>query len=170
MAITNCKYPYAPGCRTSSGFTLIEVLIALLVLSVGLLGLAALHLSSLQYAHSAYYRSIVSAAALKFEERMWLEAAEIAPGSGCLNQANFSSMESDFNAEWQGVGSRENAPWGWGGASWAQIPDLKINVGELTTTSTHVQVPISFQWSESRFSAGGETERFDFVARVKCVN
>ena len=38
------------------GFTLVETLIALLVLSIGLLGIAALYLEALQFGRSAQYR------------------------------------------------------------------------------------------------------------------
>ena len=47
-----------------SGLSILEVLIALAVLAIGLAGLAVMHMNSLKYAHSAYYRSIASAAAL----------------------------------------------------------------------------------------------------------
>lgn len=43
--------------RYSSGFTLVEVLIALIVLSIGMLGIAALYLESLRASRSALYRT-----------------------------------------------------------------------------------------------------------------
>ncbi|MCA1806114.1 MAG: type IV pilus modification protein PilV, partial [Xanthomonadaceae bacterium] len=48
---------HPPG---ASGFTLLEVLIALLVLSVGTLGCVALQLNALKATHSAYQRSLAS--------------------------------------------------------------------------------------------------------------
>lgn len=48
------------GCRSISrigGFTLLEVLVALIVLSVGLLGLSGLQTTSLRNNHSAFLRS-----------------------------------------------------------------------------------------------------------------
>jgi len=44
------------GC-SNAGFTLLEVLVALLVLSIGLLGLAALQASGTRYVHGSYLRS-----------------------------------------------------------------------------------------------------------------
>lgn len=54
----------------NTGFTLIEVLIAMLVLAVGLLGLAALQASSLRNAQSAYNRSIATELAYDMVDRM----------------------------------------------------------------------------------------------------
>ncbi len=56
--------------RKSLGFTMIEVLVAILVLSVGLLGIAALQLSSLKVNQGAYYRSQASILATDILDRM----------------------------------------------------------------------------------------------------
>ncbi|MBF0460567.1 MAG: type IV pilus modification protein PilV [Magnetococcales bacterium] len=60
----------ANGCARASGFTLIEILITLLVLSVGLLGLAMLQTRTIQATHSAYLRSQASWLAYDILERM----------------------------------------------------------------------------------------------------
>jgi len=52
------------------GFTLIEVLIAMLVLAVGLLGLASLQVKSLSNTQSAYNRSLATMLAYDLVERM----------------------------------------------------------------------------------------------------
>jgi len=43
--------------RSQSGFTMVEVLVALVVLGIGLLGIAALYLNSLQAGRTAVYRT-----------------------------------------------------------------------------------------------------------------
>jgi len=58
-----------PGLR-AAGFTLIEVLVALLVLSIGLLGLAALQSTTLQFNQSAYLRSQATNLAYDVIDRM----------------------------------------------------------------------------------------------------
>ncbi len=50
------KFPFH-NIKHLSGFTLLEVMIALLVLSIGLLGIAALQANSLKINHGAYQRS-----------------------------------------------------------------------------------------------------------------
>jgi type IV pilus assembly protein PilV len=54
----------------NTGFTLIEVLIAMLVLGVGLLGLAGLQASSLRNTQSAYNRSLATEVAYDLADRM----------------------------------------------------------------------------------------------------
>jgi type IV pilus assembly protein PilV len=51
------KHSAADPARQSGGFTLVEVLIALLVLSIGMLGIAALYLESLRASRAALVRT-----------------------------------------------------------------------------------------------------------------
>ena len=57
-------------CRRESGFSLIEVLVALLVLSIGLLGLAALQAQGLRFNHDAYVRTQATNLAYDIVDRM----------------------------------------------------------------------------------------------------
>jgi type IV pilus assembly protein PilV len=59
-----------PSDRRSRGFTFVETLVALLVLSIGLLGVAALQLSSLRTNHSASLRSQATLLAYDMVDRM----------------------------------------------------------------------------------------------------
>jgi type IV pilus assembly protein PilV len=59
-----------PVTRTISGFTLLEVMVALLVFSIGLLGLAGLQASSLQNNKTADMRSVAIIAAHDMAERI----------------------------------------------------------------------------------------------------
>lgn len=56
--------------HSSKGFTLIEVLIAVVILAIGLLGMATLMMTSLQSSQSAYLRSQASLLAYDITERM----------------------------------------------------------------------------------------------------
>jgi type IV pilus assembly protein PilV len=55
---------------SSNGFTLIEVLIALLILAVGVLGIVALQFKTLKYSHDASLRSQISFLAYDISDRM----------------------------------------------------------------------------------------------------
>lgn len=56
--------------KTNTGFTLVEVLVAVVVLAVGLLGLAGLQASSLGNNQSAYTRSLATQLAYDIADRM----------------------------------------------------------------------------------------------------
>jgi type IV pilus assembly protein PilV len=64
-----------PQTRPSRGFTLLEILVAMLVLAIGLLGVAAMQLRGLQYSHDAYLRSQISVLAYDIADRMRLNEA-----------------------------------------------------------------------------------------------
>jgi type IV pilus assembly protein PilV len=56
--------------QTSSGFTLIEVMIAVVILAIGLLGMGALMVSSMQSSESAYSRSQATVLSYDIIDRM----------------------------------------------------------------------------------------------------
>ncbi len=59
-----------PGRTRSAGFSLLEVLVALLVLSIGLLGIAGLQVVSLRSNHGAYLRGKAVLSAYDMADRM----------------------------------------------------------------------------------------------------
>jgi type IV pilus assembly protein PilV len=67
--------------RQESGFTLLEILVAIVVLSLGLLGLAGLQVSSLNNNQTAYYRSIASQQAYDMADRMRANLTGISAGN-----------------------------------------------------------------------------------------
>lgn len=58
------------GKMHQEGFTMIEVLVALLILAVGIMGLSAMQLTSLKVNQGAYYRSQASILASDILDRM----------------------------------------------------------------------------------------------------
>lgn len=64
--------------REQAGFTLLEILVAIVVLSIGLLGLAGLQAASLNNNQTAYYRSVASQQAYDMADRMRANLAGIA--------------------------------------------------------------------------------------------
>ncbi|MDN6323045.1 MAG: type IV pilus modification protein PilV [Halomonas sp.] len=81
------------------GFSLIEALIALVVLSVGLLGVAAMQFKALQSAHDGYQRSLASVAAVDAQERLWAELAMLDPDQTCEN-IDSSAVQTKWRAHW----------------------------------------------------------------------
>ena len=72
-----------PSTRSMRGFSMIEVLIALVVTSVGLLGLAALQATSLKVNHGAYLRAQATLLAHEMADRM--RANRLAATSGAYD-------------------------------------------------------------------------------------
>ena len=56
--------------KNNNGFTLVEILITVLILSIGLLGLAGLQVSSMKSNHSSYLRSQATIMAYDMIDRM----------------------------------------------------------------------------------------------------
>ncbi|MBA2408605.1 MAG: type IV pilus modification protein PilV [Gammaproteobacteria bacterium] len=90
----SCSTKFAPG---AGGFTLIEVLVALAIVSIGLLAIAALQMTGLRVNHNAYLRTQASYIAYDIADRMRANltaavagnyqvnaAAPVAPGFNCI--------------------------------------------------------------------------------------
>ncbi len=163
-----------------SGFTLIEVLIALAVLTIGLTGLAAMQLSSMQYVHSAHYRSLATTIAMDFEERMWLELANN-DLSTCPDSSNWDpdseeepNLMGKLTTHWTRNAAGED--WDWSTANLLTLPGLEIVTGTPVMGTSVVRVPITLSWSEARFPGehpedGEDTESresFTYNVQIQC--
>ena len=73
-----------------NGFTLVEILISVVVLSIGLLGLAALQINMIRYNHSAQLRSIAISQANSMIDRM---------------RANYSGVKAGYYNNISGIPS-----------------------------------------------------------------
>ena len=85
--------------KHQQGFSLIEVLIALVVLAFGLMGVAAMQIKALQSATEGYQRSIAVVAAVDAQERIWNLLASY---SNCeaIDESAVSALEDDWIEHW----------------------------------------------------------------------
>ncbi len=89
------------------GFSLIEVLIALLVLAIGLLGLAALQAQGLRFNHDAYVRTQATHIAYDIVDRMRANTANVAaytaadPNLAC--DPTVSTVNMDLSCWYDGL-------------------------------------------------------------------
>jgi len=138
--------------RSFRGFTLIEALIALLVLSIGMLGVAAMQLKALQGAHAAYQRSIASLAAQDAQERLW---AQLALGSGvCPLWSEAEKGDGDIPS-W-------NDAWG------DYLPDFSTYSSVSPPgngSNADCQFTVLVDWTENRFE-GEEATGFTYIVRL----
>lgn len=91
---------------SQKGFSLIEALIALLVLSIGLIGMAGMQTRALIGAQQSYLDSVATLAAVDAQERLWVKLAEQQRGEGvsgdCENIANEVKDNSAYlETPWQ---------------------------------------------------------------------
>jgi type IV pilus assembly protein PilV len=121
------------------GMTLIEVLVSLVVVSVGLLGIAALQLTTLKGNQEAYGRSQASVLAAEMLDRIR------------ANQAGFKADE--YTVAMNGTGTAGTTA-GNDLAAWQQLIDTQLPGGAATaggaiarTAGTNI-VTITIQWSE----------------------
>lgn len=128
-----------------AGFTMLEVLVAMVVLSIGLLGLAGLQATGLRANHSAYLRSQASFLAYDILDIMRTDRAGSQSGNYDIAMGAAIATASSL-AEVDAWGSRVIASLPSGDAA---IASAQATVGGLQVT----QVTITIQWDDTR--AGG---------------
>ena len=90
--INSSSHRPASLLKRCSGFTLLEVMVAMVIFSIGLLGLASLQGQSLQFSHSAYLKSQATFYAYDVLDKMRANRAIALTGN---YNATFSSTGSD---------------------------------------------------------------------------
>jgi len=97
--------------KRALGFTLIEILVALVILSIGLLGIAALQLRSLQNSHASYERSIATLQAKDLVERMWARTCSLNNEDGTFDEPVAESIETVWREDHERVGTFSGQGW-----------------------------------------------------------
>ncbi|HEY9815308.1 MAG TPA: type IV pilus modification protein PilV [Candidatus Obscuribacterales bacterium] len=141
------KYRVRKFKASVEGFTLIEALVALLVLAFGLLGVAAMQLKALQSAHVSYQRSIASVAAQDAEERLWVELGE-------------HNRVCPF-IDGHGLDHVNN----WGDAWTPYFNTLDVDAAVGVSASTECGYRIVLGWRDERF-VGENVSNLEFLAKL----
>ena len=151
MKALNAKaWPPCTTRRMHSGVSLIEALVALLVLSIGLLGLANLQLTAIRNAHSAHMRSQASILAQDILDRMRANRANATAYNIDLSAApptGSSVAEKDLKAWLDNLAS--SLPEGDGAVA--------VTAGSPTT------VTVTIQWNDSRGLDGAAAETWTYT-------
>lgn len=167
MSPTTLKCKRLPG---QNGFTLLEVLIALLVLSIGLLGLAALQTVGLKSNQMAAMRTQATQAAYDITDRMranqegvdndeyvfaLIDTKPALPDCESATCTPAQLADYDLN-NWLGkVG---------------QLPGGRGRIIQLTPTSTLTVHTITVFWDEERTGATGTACGPDPETDLRCIS
>lgn len=132
------------SARNSSGFTLVEVLIALIVLSIGMLGIAALYLESLRASRSALYRTqavtLASDIADKIRTNRDPVGAYDCGGQCAANEGGDAIAIADLNA--------------WRTAVETQLPEGTCNVTFALAAANAPNIyVVSVSWTEIGYAS-----------------
>jgi len=124
-----------------TGFSLLEILISIVILAIGLLGLAALQTTSLKNNHSAQYRTTATVSAYDIIDRMRLNPNADYTLTLATTPSGTSLKDIDL-VEWINNLANE-LPLGDGA--------IAIN-GEIVT--------VTVQWDDSRGTGGNDKQSF----------
>jgi type IV pilus assembly protein PilV len=134
------SYRRAPAGARADGFSLIEVLVAILVLAIGLLGLAALQARGLKFNHDSYARSQATFLAYDIIDLMRANAAGALAGNyvGVANPGNCDPSKPD---DGRTLAARDLACW------YASLGAV-LPAGDATIAQNGNQIFITIRWQE----------------------
>jgi len=162
--MTPAKKPTSACAPRLEGFSLVEVLVALLILSIGLLGLAALQTTSLKYNTGSYFRTQATYFVYDIVDRMRANSAEVTSGGGydvpdasaaSTAVSNYNSCKSSGCAcNTASCTSSNLASYDLG--SWYDrmknvLPDAGTNLATININASK-QVTITIYWKEQDLS------------------
>lgn len=147
--------------QKNTGFTLLEVMVAVLILGIGLLGLAQLQVTSLKNNQTSYMRSQASTFAIDMFERMRANQAVAETGGYILSSSatapsSPSSIVQTDLAEWL-TNLAQRLPAGDGAISCTDVDTsdaLQCSPGSLFN--------VRVMWAESKSDGSKGMMNFDY--------
>ena len=134
----------------SRGLTLVEILVALFILSIGLLGLAGLQTASLKFNTGSFYRTQATALAYGLADRMRANRAAARAGDYTVGLAN---PVPDCGAP-VAAGSLPQQDI----AAWRMALACRLPLGNGSVVRDGNEFTINVQWDDSR----GENDPLQF--------
>jgi type IV pilus assembly protein PilV len=152
MSVSSTKYKSV--MNRASGFTLIEILIAMVILSVGLLGLAGMQTTVLKNNLSAYHRSLATQLAYDIADRI---RANLDDGNklaaSVYNSATMQPADADPQTDCLSVSSTcttadmaENDLYEWNQA----LAALPSGQGSITVVAATRTFTVTINWDDNR--------------------
>ncbi|MCX8114105.1 MAG: type IV pilus modification protein PilV [Burkholderiaceae bacterium] len=141
---------FAPSVHRQSGLSLLEVLVAIVILSLGLLGMAGLQAASLRTSQGSFYRAQAAQYADDMAERMRAN----------LGQARTYGLAlADAAPTGTSVRDRDLADW------LAKLRTLPGGDGSVAIDLANNLVTITVQWDDTR-AGGPANANYTVVTRL----
>lgn len=134
------------GHKLERGFSLIEVLVTLLVVSVGLLGNAAMQLTALRYTHSASIQSMTTLYASDMAERILANASTAKAGQYNISHGQKPTVTADCAA---GVCSTTDLA-SYDIFEWKKALSKNLPAGEGQISLAGSTLTVTVRWDEDR--------------------
>ncbi|RVU41771.1 type IV pilus modification protein PilV [Rheinheimera riviphila] len=146
------------GLQRQTGVSLLEVLIAVLVLSVGLLGIAGLQTANLRNTQSAHQRTVAVLLAASMAERIRANPVAAAAGAFALTK-NCKALSAGGSIQ-----SVEHANW---------MTEIRTSLGTADTSCGEVTYVVATRtytvnvfWDDSRAIGGLANMNITHVVRI----
>ena len=136
------------------GVSLIEVLVAVVVLTIGLLGLAGLQANGMKVSLSSHYRAQAAQLAQDMADRMRANVASARAGK--FTRALSAADETDINKELAEINN------------WmARVRMLPDGQGGISFDGTTPLATITIQWDDSRGAVRGASATPPFILQAQ---
>ena len=130
------------------GFSLIEVLIAILIFSIGVLALIALQVTSVRQSSNAKYRSEAALLVNRLIGEMW------------VSDRVTTTMQTNFNTGGAGYTT-------WAGAVQAQLPGATGANAPTVVVANDGQVTVNVFWKAPNEQAADPAHNYIAIARIR---
>lgn len=141
--------------RSDKGFSLIEVLVTLVIFSIGLLGMAALQNRALKISYASFQRSLATLQAQDLVERFWANTCVLSD----------STIRNAIIKDWTDVHNPTNRP-----ATMLSMPNWSQTVSYDTASGL---ITITIAWQDYMVNSGqvanGEAQSFVQYVQVPTV-
>ncbi|WP_428036008.1 type IV pilus modification protein PilV [Amphritea sp.] len=146
--------------RQQKGVGMIEVLVALVIISVSMLGLAALQINSVRFNNQAYLRSQATYLAYDIIDRMRANKDEANAGSYSISigdDSNGSTACETGNCSTAALAAYDKAQW---------LNTLKTELpkGDGTVSMAGDKITVSVQWDQSQGQAAETVQTYTLEA------
>lgn len=128
----------------SKGFTLIEALVAVVLLAIGFLGVSAMQLKALQSSHVSFQRSIATIAAQDAADRLWVELwhhSMVCPANDSDDLAQIESWHDTWSVHFN-----------------------TLDVSPITGGECEYRITIS--WEDERFSSEDDVSTLVYFVKL----